>query len=89
MLSFLGIREVQVDPPTLAAPLQAYTGTYAEEDPAGPDGNIGTGNIGTLEVRIEQDRLVLYGPGMRSARSSRVRDTLSSVATPARPGVRG
>jgi hypothetical protein len=62
MLSFLGIGEVQVEPPALAAALQAYTGTYAQED---PDGTIGTGTIGTLEVRIEQDRLVLYQPGMR------------------------
>jgi hypothetical protein len=62
MLSFLGIGEVQVEPPALAAALQAYTGTYAAED---PDGTIGTGTIGTLEVRIEQDRLVLYQPGMR------------------------
>jgi hypothetical protein len=65
MLNFLGISEVQVDPPTLAAALQAYTGTYAQEDPDDPDGNIGTGTIGTLEVRIEQDQLVLYQPGMR------------------------
>ena len=65
MLSFLGIDEVQVDPPVLVAPLQAYTGTYAQEDPDDPGGNIGTGTIGTLEVRIEQDRLVLYQPGMR------------------------
>ncbi|HKP52188.1 MAG TPA: hypothetical protein VJ183_06005 [Chloroflexia bacterium] len=57
MLSFLGIGEVQVDPPALAAPLQAYTGTYAEENP--------DGTIGTFEVRIEQDRLALYEPGMR------------------------
>jgi len=57
MLSFLGIGEVQVDPPALAAALQAYTGTYAAEDPDGP--------IGTLEVRMEQDRLALYEPGMR------------------------
>jgi len=59
VLSFLEIGEVQVDPPALAAPLQAYTGTYAEEDLDGP--------IGTLEVRMEQDRPVLYepGPGMR------------------------
>lgn len=65
VLSFLGIDEVQVDPPALAAPLQAYTGTYAQEDPDDPDGNIGTGTIGTLDVRIEQDQLVLYQPGMR------------------------
>ena len=65
VLSFLGIGEVKVDPPVLAAPLQAYTGTYAQEDPDDPDGNIGTGTIGTLEVRIEQDQLVLYQPGMR------------------------
>jgi hypothetical protein len=65
VLSFLGISEVQVDPPALAAPLQAYAGTYAQEDPDDPDGNIGTGAIGTLEVRIEQDQLVLYQPGMR------------------------
>ena len=64
MLSFLGISEVQVDPPVLAAPLQGYTGTYAQDDPDDPDGNIGTGTIGTLEVRIEQDRLVLYQPGI-------------------------
>jgi hypothetical protein len=56
-LSFLGISEVQVDPPALAAELQAYTGTYAADDPAGP--------IGTLEVRMEQDRLALYEPGAR------------------------
>jgi hypothetical protein len=62
MLSFLGIDEVQVDPPALAAALQAYTGTYAPED---PDATVGTGTIGTLEVRIEQDRLVLHQPGMR------------------------
>jgi hypothetical protein len=65
MLSFLGISEVQVEPPALAAPLQAYTGTYAQEDPDDPDGQIGTGPIGTLEVRNEQDQLVLYQPGMR------------------------
>ena len=59
VLSFLEISEVQVDPPVLAAPLQAYMGTYAEEDADGP--------IGTLEVRLEQDRLALHepGPGMR------------------------
>ncbi|HEX8598384.1 MAG TPA: hypothetical protein VF952_07680 [Chloroflexia bacterium] len=62
MLSFLGIDEVQVEPPALAAPLQAYTGTYAAEHPAG---NIGTGTLETLEVRLEQDRLVLHQPGMR------------------------
>ncbi|HEY0069154.1 MAG TPA: hypothetical protein VGE04_04210, partial [Chloroflexia bacterium] len=60
-LSFLGIGEVQVAPTVLAAPLQAYTGTFAAED---PDATIGAGTIGTLEVRIEQDRLVLYQPGM-------------------------
>ena len=65
MLSFLGISEVQVDPPRLPAPLQAYTGTYTQEDPDDPDGNIGTGTIGTLELQIEQDQLVLYQPGMR------------------------
>lgn len=65
VLSFLGISEVQVAPPTLAAPLQAFTGTYTQEDPDNPDGNIGTGNIGTLELRIEQDQLVLYQPDMR------------------------
>ena len=64
-LSFLGISEVQVAPPTLPAPLQAYTGTYAQEDPDDPEGNIGTGAIGTLDVRIEQEQLVLYQPGMR------------------------
>ncbi|HYP40188.1 MAG TPA: hypothetical protein VEX13_07485 [Chloroflexia bacterium] len=64
VLSFLGIDEVQVDPPELAAPLQAYTGTYAQEDPDDPEGNIGTGTIGTLEVRMEQDGLVLYQPGI-------------------------
>jgi hypothetical protein len=65
MLNFLGISEVQVNPPALAAALQAYTGTYAQED---PDGTIGTGTIRTLEVRIEQDGLVLYQPGMRLGR---------------------
>ena len=65
MLSFLGIEEVQVAPPVLPAPLQAYTGTYVQEDPDDPEGNIGTGTIGTLDVRMEQDRLVLYQPGMR------------------------
>jgi hypothetical protein len=65
MLSFLGISEVKVEPPALAAPLQAYTGTYAQDDPDDPEGNIGTGAIGTLEVRMEQDGLVLYQPGMR------------------------
>jgi hypothetical protein len=64
-LDFLGIEEVQVDPPALEAPLQAYAGTYAQEDPDDPDANIGTGTIGTLHVRIEQDQLVLYQPGMR------------------------
>jgi hypothetical protein len=64
-LSFLGIDEVQVEPPTLAAAPQAYVGTYAEEVPDALDANIGTGSIGTLEVRIEQDQLVLYQPGMR------------------------
>lgn len=62
MLSFLGIDEVQVDSPVLDAPLQTYTGTYAQED---PDADIGTGTIETLEVRLEQDQLVLYQPGMR------------------------
>ncbi|HEX9989318.1 MAG TPA: hypothetical protein VGE45_12675 [Chloroflexia bacterium] len=65
MLSFLGISEVQVAPPALAAALQAYTGTYVQDDPDDPDGTIGTGAIGTLEVRMEQDGLVLYQPGMR------------------------
>ena len=65
MLSFLGISEVQVNPPALTAALQAYAGTYAQEDPDDPDGQIGTGPIGTLEVRIEQDQLVLYQTGMR------------------------
>jgi hypothetical protein len=64
-LGFLGISEVQVEPPVLAAPLQAYTGTYAAEDPEDPEGNIGTGTLETLEVRMEQDQLVLYQPGMR------------------------
>jgi len=59
-LSFLGIDEVEVKPPALAAALEAYTGTYAEEDPDGP--------VGTLEVRIEGDRLALYQPGMRLGR---------------------
>ena len=62
MLSFLGIDEVRVDPPALAAAPEAYAGTYAAED---PDGTIGTGTLRTLEVRVEQDRLVLYQPGMR------------------------
>jgi hypothetical protein len=57
VLSFLGISEVQVDPPALAAALQAYTGTYAEEDPDGP--------LGTLEVRMEGDRLALHQSDMR------------------------
>jgi hypothetical protein len=57
MLSFLEIEEVQVDPPALAAPMQAYTGTFAEAN--------ADGNIRTLEVRIEQDQLALYEPGMR------------------------
>lgn len=57
MLRFLGIGEVSVDPPALAAALPAYTGTYTQEDPEG--------TIGTLEVRLEQDQLVLYQPGMR------------------------
>lgn len=65
MLHFLGISEVQVNPSALAAPLQAYAGTYAQDDPDDPDANIGTGTIGTLEVRIEQDQLVLYQPDMR------------------------
>jgi hypothetical protein len=65
ILHFLGLSEVQVEPPALAAALQAYAGTYTQEDPDGPDQNIGTGKIGTLEVRIEQGRLVLYQPGMR------------------------
>lgn len=56
-LSFLGIDEVRVDPPVPAAPLQAYVGTYAQDDP--------DGTIGTIEVRMEQDRLGLYQPGMR------------------------
>ena len=43
--------------PSALAALPAYTGTYAQEDPEG--------TIGTLEVRLEQDRLVLYQPGMR------------------------
>lgn len=65
ILSFLGITEVHVDTPALAAPLQAYAGTYEQEDLVDPEGNIGTGTIGTLEVRIEQGQLVLYQPGMR------------------------
>ncbi len=62
VLSFLGIDEVQVEPPALAAPLQAHTGAYTAE---GPPGNIGTGTLETLEVRLEQDRLVLHQPDMR------------------------
>jgi hypothetical protein len=65
MLSFLGISEVQVAPPVLAAPLRAFAGTYAQDDPDDPEGNIGTGAIGTLEVRMEQDQLALYQPDMR------------------------
>jgi hypothetical protein len=65
MLGFLGTSEVRVDPPVLAAPLQAYTGTYAAQDPHDPEGNIGTGTLETLEVRVEQDQLVLYQPGTR------------------------
>ena len=57
ILSFLGIGEVRVDPPTLAAAMQAYTGTYAQED--------SDGKIGTLDVRLEGDRLALYEPSMR------------------------
>jgi deoxyadenosine/deoxycytidine kinase len=60
VLSFLGIDEVKVEPPALAAPLQAYTGTYAEEEPDGP--------IQTFEVRIEEDGLTLHQPGMRLGR---------------------
>jgi hypothetical protein len=65
MLSFLGLREVEVTPPTLEAPLQAYVGTYEQEDPDDPEGNIGTGSIRTLDVRMEQDGLVLHQPDMR------------------------
>jgi hypothetical protein len=57
MLTFLGIDEVQVDTPALAAPMQAYTGTFASAN--------ADGIIRTLEVRIEQDQLALYEPGMR------------------------
>ena len=57
MLSFLGIGEVQVDPPALAAALQDYAGTYVEEDP--------DGTIGTLEVRVEQDQIALHEADMR------------------------
>jgi hypothetical protein len=57
VLSFLGISEVHVNPPTLAAAPQAYTGTYVEEDPDGP--------VGTLEVRMEGDRLALHQSDMR------------------------
>jgi hypothetical protein len=57
MLSFLAIREVPIAPPALAAALPAYTGTYAQDDPEGTSG--------PLEVRLEQDQLVLYQPGMR------------------------
>jgi hypothetical protein len=64
-LSFLGIGEVRVNPPELAAPLQAYAGTYAQEDPDDPEADVGTGTIGTLEVRLEQDGLALHQPGMR------------------------
>jgi hypothetical protein len=62
VLSFLGIDEVRVELPALAAPLQAFTGTYAAEEPAG---NIGTGTLKTLEVRLEQDHLILHQPDMR------------------------
>lgn len=75
LLHFLGIREVPVDPPALAAPLPAYTGTYTQEDPEG--------TIGTLEVGMEQDQLVLYQPGMRLGPLVPVSATrLHLVATP-------
>ena len=75
LLHFLGIREVPVDPRALAAPLPAYTGTYTQEDPEG--------TIGTLEVGMEQDQLVLYQPGMRLGPLVPVSATrLHLVATP-------
>lgn len=58
-LDFLGIREVEVTPIALAEDLQAYTGTYAEDDPEG--------TRGPTEVRLEQDGLVLYTSGQRLA----------------------
>lgn len=57
MLNFLEIGAIPATPPALAAALPAYTGMYAPEEP--------DGTIGTLEVRLEQDQLVLYQPGMR------------------------
>ena len=57
ILDFLEIPEVPVAPMALAEPLPAYAGTYAGEDPEG--------RIGSIEVRIEDDQLVLYTPGQR------------------------
>jgi hypothetical protein len=57
MLTFVGIRAVPVTPPALEAALPAYTGMYTQEDPES--------TIRTLEVRIEQEGLVLYQPGER------------------------
>jgi hypothetical protein len=58
-LEFLEIPEVVVAPVALAEPLSAYTGTYVEDDPDAPRG--------PLEVRIEDDQLVLYTAGQRFA----------------------
>lgn len=56
-LRFVGVDEVRVAPPALSVAPEAYAGAYAQEDPEG--------SVGPLEVRIEQDRLVLYQPGMQ------------------------
>lgn len=57
MLSFLGISEVVVEPPVLAAAPEAYVGTYTAEEPGG--------NYEVLGVRLDQGQLVLYEPRMQ------------------------
>jgi hypothetical protein len=55
VLDFLGIPEVPVTPMALAEALPVYAGTYAQRD--------AKGTIGSIEVRIEHDQLVLYTRG--------------------------
>jgi hypothetical protein len=58
ILAFLGLDEVLVDRPVIAhAVLQSYVGTYAADDQER--------SPNLLIVRLEQDTLVLHGPGTR------------------------